>query len=185
MGKRFSGEDFPLEHGVTPEISAAAAPAIGEIIIGWGFIESNLRGIYWTLERVGGVGKGVPYTTSEAKVEVLLDIVKQAGEKIDVLRTDDLGDALVEAVGHAKHVANVRNVVAHWQVVQAREKPKPALRFVQWRGDNWRSVWKDHWYTIDELELYAQRAKGLGSAFGRLALEAINRIEPDRPTDSV
>lgn len=180
MGKKFSGEEFPVEdHGVTPELSAAAAPAVGEIALSWGFIESHFRAIYWTIERVGGVGKGVPYTTSEASFEVVLDIVKQAGQKISVLRTDDLGDALVDAVSHAKTIADVRNVVCHWPVAQGRQKPTPALRFVQWRGKEWRSEWKDKWYTIPELELYANRAKGLGIALAQIATEAIKRIEPE------
>jgi hypothetical protein len=179
MGKTFSGEEFPLhDHGVTAELTSAAAVSVGEIALSWCFIESHFRSIYWTLERVGGVGIGVPMGTSDAKLEVILDIVRQAGQKLDVLRPEELGAALVDAVSHAKTIADVRNVVCHWTIVQGSQKPTPRLRFAQWRGQDWRSVWKDKWYTIPELELYAQRSKGLASVMATMALEAINRLEP-------
>lgn len=173
MGRTFSGADFKPDPGVTKEMMDAVIPAVGQIALSWGFIESSLRGVYWTLERV----RSVPYPTSKATFEVVVDIVRQAGEKLPEL-SGDVGGLLRAAASEAKSLAAVRNTVCHWVIVEGREKPKLALRFAQWRGDGWSNTWKDCWYGVEELNAYATKSNQLADFLIDYCGQAIEALEP-------
>lgn len=150
---------------------------MGEIALAWGFIESHLRAVYWTLERT----KGVPKPTEQAGFEVVVDVIRQACITLPEFdqAKGSLGGLLRAAASEAKAIADVRNTVCHWSLAQAKRGKNVRLRFVQWRGNNGLSVFKEKWYGIDELKNFATRSGQLGNLLAELATEAMNRLEPD------
>jgi hypothetical protein len=131
----------PPDHGVTAELVDAIAPSVGKIALAWGFIESHLRAVYWTLERT----RGVPVPTEKASFEVVVDVVRQACEKLPEFDESlgVLGGLLRAAASEAKSISDVRNTVCHWPLAEGKTGKKPKLKFVQWRGNNGLSVFKE------------------------------------------
>jgi hypothetical protein len=170
------------DHGITEGLVQSIAPSIGEIALSWGFIESHLRAVYWTLERT----HGVPMPTEKAGFDVVVDIIRQACVKLPEFDQSkgSLGGLLRAAASEAKTLGVVRNTVCHWTLTSAKEGMKgkqTKLQFVQWRGNNGLNVFQEKWYGVEELRNLATRSIQLGSLLAELASEAVERLEPDHP----
>lgn len=170
-------DSTPLpDHGITDELVDTIAPSVGKIALAWGFIESHLRAIYWTLERT----KGVPKATEHASFEEVCDHLRHVCVTLPELdqKTSQLGGLIRAACSEAKSISRYRNIVCHWTISEGSQKPKPRLKFVQWRGNDGLNVWKEQWYGVDELRGVADKSAQLGNLLADLAAEVMELLEP-------